>query len=407
MDSLTQITLGAAVGEAVLGKKIGNRAMFWGAVAGTIPDLDVLSKFILDDMGALAFHRGFMHSLTFAALMSWLLGWFVRRLYESNLYKSKIYKSIATLFGVLILGAVGFGVNLVAKILNGNWHPVTVAITLSVWLFLARRLWKYYLQKDSMEIRITYSEWVWFFFLTIVTHPILDCFTAFGTQIFQPFSDYRVAWNNISVADPLYTIWQIAFLVPAAFLYKKKKLRRIFVWLAIGLSSGYMLLTIWNKSRVDDIFEQSLAREGILAKRYMTSPSILSNILWNGIAETDSSYYYSNYSIFDSQKEFLNFIELKKDYSYIKGHENDRAIRILKWFSNGYFNVIYNKEGNYWQLNDLRYGSRDGTFDSGADYIFKFKLEKKNGEIRAYDTGRPRKKKDIKFSTIFDRWKGI
>jgi len=42
MDSITQIVLGAAVGDAVLGKKIGNRAMVWGAIAGTIPDLDVL-----------------------------------------------------------------------------------------------------------------------------------------------------------------------------------------------------------------------------------------------------------------------------------------------------------------------------------------------------------------------------
>ena len=38
MDSLTQIVLGGAVGEAVLGKKVGNRAILWGAVAGTIPD---------------------------------------------------------------------------------------------------------------------------------------------------------------------------------------------------------------------------------------------------------------------------------------------------------------------------------------------------------------------------------
>ena len=38
MDSLTQIVLGAAVGEAVLGKKVGNKAMLWGAIAGTIPD---------------------------------------------------------------------------------------------------------------------------------------------------------------------------------------------------------------------------------------------------------------------------------------------------------------------------------------------------------------------------------
>ena len=41
MDSLTQIVLGAACGEIVLGKKIGNRALLFGAIGGTIPDLDV------------------------------------------------------------------------------------------------------------------------------------------------------------------------------------------------------------------------------------------------------------------------------------------------------------------------------------------------------------------------------
>ena len=45
MDSLTQIVLGAAVGEAVLGKKIGNWAIFWGAIAGTVPDLDVFLSY--------------------------------------------------------------------------------------------------------------------------------------------------------------------------------------------------------------------------------------------------------------------------------------------------------------------------------------------------------------------------
>ncbi|MDG1145628.1 MAG: metal-dependent hydrolase, partial [Flavobacteriales bacterium] len=68
MDSLTQIVLGAAVGELVLGKKIGNRAMVWGAVGGTIPDLDVLGKFFLTNIDNLAFHRGFSHSILFSLL---------------------------------------------------------------------------------------------------------------------------------------------------------------------------------------------------------------------------------------------------------------------------------------------------------------------------------------------------
>jgi len=49
MDSLTQAALGAAVGEAVLGKKIGNKAAVVGAIIATIPDLDVLLLPFFDD----------------------------------------------------------------------------------------------------------------------------------------------------------------------------------------------------------------------------------------------------------------------------------------------------------------------------------------------------------------------
>ena len=44
MDSLTQIVLGGAIGELVARRKMGNRAVLWGAIAGTIPDLDVFFR---------------------------------------------------------------------------------------------------------------------------------------------------------------------------------------------------------------------------------------------------------------------------------------------------------------------------------------------------------------------------
>jgi len=79
MDSLTQITLGAACGEVVLGKKIGNRAMIWGAIGGTIPDLDILGNAFMTDIEALAFHRGISHSLLFAITTPFLFGWLTHR----------------------------------------------------------------------------------------------------------------------------------------------------------------------------------------------------------------------------------------------------------------------------------------------------------------------------------------
>lgn len=86
MDSLTQIVLGAAVGEATLGRKVGNKALLWGAIAGTIPDLDVVYIKLIggDAIDEIVLHRGFSHSILFAFLMAPILGWLVKWLYRKK-----------------------------------------------------------------------------------------------------------------------------------------------------------------------------------------------------------------------------------------------------------------------------------------------------------------------------------
>lgn len=84
MDSLTQIVLGAAVGEAVAGRRAGNKAVLWGAVAGTIPDLDILFNPFLDSVEQLAMHRGISHSLVFAVLAAPVFGWLVSRIHRRS-----------------------------------------------------------------------------------------------------------------------------------------------------------------------------------------------------------------------------------------------------------------------------------------------------------------------------------
>lgn len=75
MDSLTQIVLGGAVGNALLGRKLKNKAVFYGAIAGTIPDLDVLAVFFTDPISALEFHRGITHSILFAIFGAFFFGY--------------------------------------------------------------------------------------------------------------------------------------------------------------------------------------------------------------------------------------------------------------------------------------------------------------------------------------------
>lgn len=79
MDTITQITLGAAVGEAILGKKIGNKAPIWGAIFGVLPDLDVLASPFVSEVQALIIHRGITHSLFFCVVAAPLFGWLLDR----------------------------------------------------------------------------------------------------------------------------------------------------------------------------------------------------------------------------------------------------------------------------------------------------------------------------------------
>ena len=82
MDSLTQIVLGASVAEATLGKKIGNKAILYGAIAGTIPDLDIILKFFVDDLSATEMHRGFSHSLLLPFIIAPILGLFLKKIHR-------------------------------------------------------------------------------------------------------------------------------------------------------------------------------------------------------------------------------------------------------------------------------------------------------------------------------------
>lgn len=83
MDSITQIALGASVGEAVLGKQIGGRAIMWGGVFGLLPDLDILIPFG-DAVRDFTYHRGFSHSLFVLTALTPFFVWMVQKVHPTT-----------------------------------------------------------------------------------------------------------------------------------------------------------------------------------------------------------------------------------------------------------------------------------------------------------------------------------
>ncbi len=99
MDSLTQIALGAAFGEAVVGHKVGKKGAIWGAVLGTLPDLDIVTRLFLDPVNTLAAHRSMSHSLLIAIIVAPIIGWGLKRLYQ----KEKVTRKEWTFMVLLVL----------------------------------------------------------------------------------------------------------------------------------------------------------------------------------------------------------------------------------------------------------------------------------------------------------------
>ncbi len=390
MESLTQIVLGAAVAEAALGKKIGNRAMVWGAIAGTIPDLDILANGFMSPVDALAFHRGPTHSAFYLIILSFILGWGVHKMYQLPNHKW---------FGIigwsLLCGGIG-----TAIMALGDFTLKKVIISLTFLGISAFIIYRSYTRKSYDSPIAPVRSWIWLFLLVLVTHPILDCFTTYGTQILIPFSNQRVAFNNIAVADPLYTLPFLICLIFAMFYHRSDAQRSVWNRRGLIISSVYMAFTIFNKTRINTIFENSLSQSNIEYKRYMTTPTILNNVLWSGIAETDSAYYYGMYSFLDKEKIFkLNKLD-KNRTQFKDALENDYTLKILRWFSDDYF-VMKPKNNDSLEYYDLRFGTFRTKASDPDQFVFKFNiLQKPDGSYYLKDQGdRPR---DANFSEAFD-----
>ena len=316
MDSLTQIVLGAAVGEAVLGRKVGNKAILWGAVAGTIPDLDVLSKLVVDDVTANEWHRGFSHSILFSLIASPVLGWLIAKMYKNK---------------------------------EANW-----------------------------------KDWTKLMFLGLITHPLLDAFTTWGTQLFWPL-DYKVAINNIFVVDPLYTMPFLIFVIIAMFYKRTHPKRSTLNNLGLYCSSGYLIITLLLQQSARTNFEESLHRQNIAYTEIQTRPTPLNTILWTANIETTDSYLIGYYSFFDKNQN-IHFSEFPKNHQLLGDLKDHPLIIRLIDLTEGWYTV--EREGDKIYFNDLRFGQM-GIGKKAERFVFSYELYyDSNGELSAKERER-------------------
>jgi len=302
MDSLTHIVLGAAIGEVTLGKKIGNKALLYGALLGTIPDLDVLITPFLNPVSSLFFHRGISHSLLFLVLLAPIAGWIL----------SKIEK------------------------------------------------------KHSIELK----EWILFSFFPLLSHIFIDCFNTYGTAIFEPFSNIRIAYDTMAIIDFIFLAPLIIAVIWVMFYQKQDRIRRVITWIALGLSTAYFLFTIVNKIDVESEIKKQLASSNNKYNRLLTTPAPLSNFLWLVVAENDNGYNIGYY--YSIKNNDVKFSFQARNSELLDSLLEDKNLLNLLRFTKGFYTVEKDTSGNLW-IYDMRYCGLD--FENLNSHVFSFKLK--------------------------------
>ena len=186
MDTITHGIVGALIGKGYFSERNGRVATFAAAAGAMFPDIDVVEEIVSrDPLAIVRYHRGITHSFVALPFFAAILAWLTR---------------------------AGFGV----------------------------------LKKRFAALRdIEAPSWGILFVIyavAIASHIILDAMTSFGTRIWDPVSQQRVAWDLLFIVDFCFT--SIALLPQVvAWIYAdstKARGRAISMW-ALFTMAGFVV----------------------------------------------------------------------------------------------------------------------------------------------------------------------
>lgn len=149
---------------------------------------------------------------------------------------------------------------------RGFSHSLFILFPLSFFIAYALHRWRPVL---------TYRRWLAVSALILLTHPLLDAFTTYGTQLFWPFGE-PVAITSIFIIDPLYTLPLLAGIL--AFLIRGPDTRVVMAGLV--LSTLYLGWSVTAQQVISERVEPALAEEGLQDAPRMVQPMPFNTILW-------------------------------------------------------------------------------------------------------------------------------
>ena len=214
--------------------------------------------------------------------------------------------------------------------------------------------WLFWRRDRARGESSTLMSWLAVFVLALLSHPLLDACTPYGTQLLAPFSDARFAWHTVPIIEPIYT----AILLLGILLLRYAKR---FGWLVSGLtlvvSSGYLLWGWVLNQQAIELAGRQLVRDGVVDAQIYAFPTFFQMPLRRVVA-IDEQHIYVGFITLDQPCDIAWGEQEKTQHPAIDALRNTRAGKVFYWFSNGLVaeQVRRTERGFVAQMVDLRYG---------------------------------------------------
>ncbi|MEJ7686523.1 MAG: metal-dependent hydrolase [Variovorax sp.] len=244
---------------------------------------------------------------------------------------------------------------------RGPSHSLLVLAPFALVLWLALRRW-------WAPVRAAPRPWLAAILLALVTHPLLDAFTVYGTQLLWPLPSMPVMWSSIFIVDPLYTLPLLVAFIGALWAGARLAGGRLVVW-GLVLSSSYLAWSLAAKATVDSAAAEALAQRGLADAPRFSVPTPLNTLLWRVVVMTPDGFLEGQRSLVADHGP-MTFKAWPSDTAALRSLRDEPGVARLLWFTSGFMKA--QAEGDTLVLSDLRMGAE-------PDYTFSYRIAVRNG----------------------------
>ena len=208
--------------------------------------------------------------------------------------------------------------------------------------------------------KIPYKTTFLFCLAGYATHALLDACTSYGTQLFWPFSNTRVAWNTISIVDPVFTIPLLGLIITSVIRRNMTYVRIAAIWVLIYISFGLI-----QRDRAESLGLQIAQSRGHNPSQIEAKPGFGNLLLWKTIYEFEDNYFVDGVRVGLSSKtypgESIAKLNVERDFPWIsKESQQARDIERFRWFSEG-FVAVHKSDPS--RIVDMRYSMLPNKID--------------------------------------------